>query len=219
MTTITPATLRKQWSGELAEKFFLPSGIMEKKVFDETLKRSSLTNPFAQESAIIDGKMFEILDSERCEQLLSLGATAEPPHSTLPENAHQYLRHSHTEQQAHFADEANLRTMRFYDEQNEKLDTWEDDALSAYTLQMKSIKDLIKLRKGEMKTITTAAEKIAAQRGIQELQQRYNDLQREQFQAQIKIAEQKKTLLDDLEQQIEQQLHVRELFTMQWRII
>jgi F0F1-type ATP synthase membrane subunit b/b' len=84
---------------------------------------------------------------------------------------------------------------------------------------MKSMKEIIKLRKGEMKTIATAAEKIAAQRGIQELQQRSNDLQREQFQAQTDIAGQKKTLLDDLEKEIEQQLHVRELFTVQWRII
>lgn len=166
-----------------------------------------------------DGKMFEILDSERCEQLLSLSANIEPLHSTLPENIHQHLLQSHAEQQAHFAGEANLRTMRFYDEQSEKLDTWEDDALSAYTLQMKSIKDLIKLRKGEMKTITTAAEKIAAQRGIQELQQRSNDLQREQFKAQTDIARQKKTLLDELEKEINQQLHIRELFTVQWRII
>jgi len=166
-----------------------------------------------------DGKTFEALDRERCEQLLSLSAKVEPLHGTLPENAHQYLIESHAEQQARFAGEANLRTMRFYDEQSEKLDTWEDDALSAYTLQMKELKNLVKLRKGEMKNITTAAEKIAAQRGIQELQQRYNDLQREQFQAQTKIAEQKKALLDDLEKEIEQQLHVRELFTVQWRII
>ena len=31
---IAPATLRKQWSAEMDEKFFLPSVIMEKKNFD-----------------------------------------------------------------------------------------------------------------------------------------------------------------------------------------
>lgn len=42
---IAPATLRKQWSAEMDEKFFLPSVIMEKKNFDEDLNRK-YRNPF-----------------------------------------------------------------------------------------------------------------------------------------------------------------------------
>lgn len=42
---IAPATLRKQWSAEMDEKFFLPSVIMEKKNFDEELNRN-YRNPF-----------------------------------------------------------------------------------------------------------------------------------------------------------------------------
>jgi superfamily II DNA or RNA helicase len=44
---ITPANLRKQWSQELADKFFLPSLILEKKSFDESTKRGKF-NPFDQ---------------------------------------------------------------------------------------------------------------------------------------------------------------------------
>lgn len=42
---ITPANLRKQWSQELQEKFFLPSLILESKSFNDTIKSGNL-NPF-----------------------------------------------------------------------------------------------------------------------------------------------------------------------------
>lgn len=42
---VCPASLRRQWSAELEEKFFLPSTILEKKNFDETLE-ADYKNPF-----------------------------------------------------------------------------------------------------------------------------------------------------------------------------
>jgi len=47
---IVPATLRKQWSQELADKFSLPSVILESKNFNEARKRG-IGNPFDSEIA------------------------------------------------------------------------------------------------------------------------------------------------------------------------
>lgn len=49
---ICPANLRKQWSSELLEKFYLPSIILEKKSFNEQIEQGNL-NPFNQEKIII----------------------------------------------------------------------------------------------------------------------------------------------------------------------
>lgn len=49
---IAPATLRKQWSMELAEKFYLPSIILEKKNFNRILN-DTYSNPFDTTNAII----------------------------------------------------------------------------------------------------------------------------------------------------------------------
>lgn len=49
---VVPATLRKQWSTELAEKFFLPTVIIENKSFREAEAKGAL-NPFDREDAII----------------------------------------------------------------------------------------------------------------------------------------------------------------------
>jgi ERCC4-related helicase len=49
---IAPATLRKQWSQELADKFFIPSMILEKKSFDQQIKSKNL-NPFHQADTVV----------------------------------------------------------------------------------------------------------------------------------------------------------------------
>jgi Ca2+-binding RTX toxin-like protein/ERCC4-related helicase len=49
---IVPASLRKQWSQELADKFSLPSLILEAKVYNDA-KRRGVARPFAHEGKII----------------------------------------------------------------------------------------------------------------------------------------------------------------------
>jgi SNF2 family DNA or RNA helicase len=52
LLVICPANLRKQWSQELADKFYLPSVILESRTFNEAVKRGNL-NPFQQDAVII----------------------------------------------------------------------------------------------------------------------------------------------------------------------
>jgi len=54
---IVPANLRKQWSQELADKFFLPSVILETRTFNERLRAGNL-NPFQQSAVIISSYHF-----------------------------------------------------------------------------------------------------------------------------------------------------------------
>lgn len=49
---ITPANLRKQWSQELAEKFFLPSTILEARNYNK-LKKDGARRPFEQKTLVI----------------------------------------------------------------------------------------------------------------------------------------------------------------------
>ena len=52
LLVIVPSNLRKQWSQELADKFFLPSIILETKSFNQEIREDNL-NPFNQENKII----------------------------------------------------------------------------------------------------------------------------------------------------------------------
>lgn len=49
---ICPSNLRKQWNQELADKFYLPSMILESKSFNQAIKEENL-NPFNQEDSIV----------------------------------------------------------------------------------------------------------------------------------------------------------------------
>ena len=54
---IAPANLRKQWNQELADKFFLPSTIIEAKSFNQVIKSGNL-NPFEQNEILICSYQF-----------------------------------------------------------------------------------------------------------------------------------------------------------------
>lgn len=49
---ISPSSLRKQWNQELADKFFIPSVVLEAKAFKSEIKNGNL-NPFDQQDKIV----------------------------------------------------------------------------------------------------------------------------------------------------------------------
>src|SRR5512146_1845968 len=57
LLVIVPANLRKQWSQELADKFFLPSAILETRTFNDAIRSGNL-NPFQQSAVIICSYQF-----------------------------------------------------------------------------------------------------------------------------------------------------------------
>ena len=54
---ICPANLRKQWNQELADKFYLPSTILEAKSFNQAIKEGNL-NPFVQDEIVLCSYQF-----------------------------------------------------------------------------------------------------------------------------------------------------------------
>jgi ERCC4-related helicase len=57
LLVITPANLRKQWSQELADKFHLPTAILDTRTFSEAIRGGNL-NPFQQGAVILCSYQF-----------------------------------------------------------------------------------------------------------------------------------------------------------------
>lgn len=57
LLVILPANLRKQWSQELADKFYLPSFILENKTFNDIIRSGNL-NPFNQDGIVLCSYQF-----------------------------------------------------------------------------------------------------------------------------------------------------------------
>ena len=57
LLVIVPANLRKQWGQELADKFYLPSAILENRSFNEAIRAGNL-NPFQRDEIILCSYQF-----------------------------------------------------------------------------------------------------------------------------------------------------------------
>jgi ERCC4-related helicase len=57
LLVIVPANLRKQWAQELADKFHLPSAILETKTFNQAVKEGNF-NPFERDGVVICSYQF-----------------------------------------------------------------------------------------------------------------------------------------------------------------
>ena len=57
LLVISPSNLRKQWSQELADKFYLQSALLEKRTFAEAVRNGNL-NPFEQDAVVICSYQF-----------------------------------------------------------------------------------------------------------------------------------------------------------------
>ena len=57
LLVIVPANLRKQWGQELADKFYLPSAILETRSFNESLRAGNL-NPFQHDAVVLCSYQF-----------------------------------------------------------------------------------------------------------------------------------------------------------------
>lgn len=57
LLVIVPANLRKQWNQELADKFHLPSVILENRSFNDTIRTGNL-NPFQQNAIVLCSYQF-----------------------------------------------------------------------------------------------------------------------------------------------------------------
>ncbi len=57
LLVILPASLRKQWSQELADKFYLPSSILETRTFNDAIRAGNL-NPFQQDAIVLCSYQF-----------------------------------------------------------------------------------------------------------------------------------------------------------------
>ncbi|MEX2492359.1 MAG: SNF2-related protein [Nitrospirales bacterium] len=57
VVVIVPANLRKQWSQELADKFYLPSAILENRSFNEAIRSGNL-NPFKRDEIVLCSYQF-----------------------------------------------------------------------------------------------------------------------------------------------------------------
>ncbi|MUV13362.1 SNF2-related protein [Noviluteimonas gilva] len=115
--------------------------------------------------------------------------------------------------------EINQRNLGYFEQEVQKLDAWADDLKLGLEQEIKEIDREIKDVRRTAATSPTLEEKLAHQKHQRELEAKRSKLRRELFARQDEVEEQRNGLISQLEEQLQQQVEERTLFTVEWELI
>ena len=122
-----------------------------------------------------------------------------------------------TEQQACLS-EAQLRNSEYYNEEIDKLEKWADDMKLSLEKEIKDLEAEIKLKKAESRKVVDLSYKLKLQRDIKDLEKKRNEKRRHLFEAQDQIDERKENLLNEIESRLQQDIQMKNLFILHWKL-
>ncbi|WP_206662981.1 SNF2-related protein [Pseudomonas sp. Sample_9] len=115
--------------------------------------------------------------------------------------------------------EIKQRNMGYFEQEVEKLDAWVDDLKLGLEQEIKGIDGEVKELRRTAATAATLEEKLRYQKKQRELEGKRSKLRRELFVRQDEIEEERNSLIDKLEQQLQQQVKEQTLFTIEWEVV
>ena len=112
----------------------------------------------------------------------------------------------------------NQRNLGYFDQEVRKLDAWADDLKLGLEQEIKEIDRQIKEVRTTAATAPTLEEKLSWQKRQRELESRRSKLRRDLFARQDEVEDQRNNLISELEDQLQQQVEERTLFTIEWEL-
>jgi superfamily II DNA/RNA helicase len=112
----------------------------------------------------------------------------------------------------------NQRNLGYFEQEVQKLDAWADDLKLGLEQEIKEIDREIKEVRRTAAISPTLEEKLSWQKKQRELEGKRSKLRRELFVRQDEIEEQRNTLIEQLERQLEQRVEERTLFAIEWEL-
>ena len=111
------------------------------------------------------------------------------------------------------------RNSAFFDEELGKIESWADDKKLSLELKLKELDKEIKMRRTESRKLIKLEDKVAEQRKIKDLESKRNSLRRDLYDKQDEIDHEKDKLLDTIQERLESESIVEELFALKWKVV
>ena len=173
-----------------------------------------------EESILVSGVTDEgtTLDRETCGKLLTIPAVVGQSVVVSPE-LRQQLDQVTQKQLSHLILDSQRRNEKFFDAESDKLDLWADDLKDNLERELKTLELEIREAKKVKRLAPDLQSKVAAQKHLNELEQKRNLKKRTLFDAQDEIEQRKDSLIAEVEARLQQQTQRQEVFTIRWRLI
>lgn len=158
----------------------------------------------------------EVLAEDDPEKLLRLPAIIQD--ANLYNNGEATLQVDIEVRQTALLRDINQRNLGYFEQEVQKLDAWADDLKLGLEQEIKAIDVEIKEVRRMAAVSATLEEKLAQQKHQRELEGKRSKLRRELFTRQDEIEAQHNELIDQLEVQLQQQVQMQTLFTVEWEL-
>ena len=132
---------------------------------------------------------------------------------------HERLREVVTRRQEAIRQKVSARNAAFFQQEAAKLDSWADDLKVALEREIKELDRQIKEARRAATMALTLEEKLAGQKQIKVLEGQRNARRRSLFDAQDEIDRRREHLIEEIEEKLQQDTVVTNLFQVRWRLI
>ncbi|RWO81091.1 MAG: hypothetical protein EOQ96_25715 [Mesorhizobium sp.] len=114
---------------------------------------------------------------------------------------------------------AQQRLGEFLNEEEERLDSWRDDARVSYDHQIKALSKEANEKKKIARAAQSVQEKVELQREASGLKRQADDLQHQLYTRVKEIDEERERMLDEIADQLNLMPEMRTLFTIRWSLV
>lgn len=158
-----------------------------------------------------------VLEEDDPAKLLRLPALAKPIDSVAIENT--ALSADLEARKVEILRDINQRNLGYFEQEVEKLDAWADDLKLGLEQEIKETDREIKEVRRTAAVSPTLDEKLHWQKRQRELEGKRSKLRRELFDRQDEVESQRNDLIAQLEQQLQQKVEEKTLFTIEWELL
>ncbi len=158
------------------------------------------------------------LDHETVAKLFSLRSQSIERHH-IEESDIKQLEYEHEKFEQSYLQDNEHRNGEHFSKASDKLHKWADDKLVAVEKELKETKEKIKELSRQSKLTSDLAEQDKIQNQIKDQEKKRRTLQRDIFDIEDEIAQERDQLIGELRRAMKQEVHREHLFIIEWEII
>ena len=159
-----------------------------------------------------------VLDQLQCEHLMLIPAEQDGL-VRVSDAAIQKIQQAEQDATNKHLEESRCQNKEYFNEEQEKLDSWAEDSKEAIEQEIKRLEKEIREAKKVARAKKSLEEKVIAQRHARKLEKEHDAKKMKYFETRKQVDEQSDVLLDEIFAKLELSHKVEEIFTIRWKLI